>query len=348
MEGAESGFVAAWKWIRRNASTMFFFGGFIWDSVALHRGSKPWDLWLLLIYMCLSIVVLALIGREIKPKREEWFNWVLQFCFGGTLASLTVLYFISAASLPSLIFILFLAVVLVANEYLESRYGHMTVSLTMFAVGTMMYLNFAIPVVLKSVKPVWFYVSTALGLGLAFLLRRFAITDKVSFKPALVAGVVFVLLFLLKWIPPVPIVKREMIVCRELQRAPQTATAMVEAPPWWHFWKRSESTVHLRPGEKVYCYTAVFLPPGVETKIVHQWYYHDPNKGWTKDLRIVVPVRGGRDDGWRMWSYKWNFAAGDWRVYAETENGQVVAVGHFTVVPVPAGTAVDFKPIAMR
>lgn len=339
----------AWHHAARDAApATFFFGGFIWDTIALGRGFKAWDLWLLLGYLVVSTIVIALLGRGIRPRQERWFNFALQFCFGGTFASLTVLYFTSAASWPSLLFIVLVAVVLVANEYLEHRYGEMTIALTMYALSVVMYLNFAFPVVLRSVRPVWFYVSTAAGLGLTYALRRFATIERVSMKPAAVAAGALAVMFLLNWVPPVPLVKREMAICRDLVRTLPLATAKVEAPPPWWFWKRSEHTVHWRPGERIWCYSSVFAPAGISVRIAHRWYYRDPAQGWVTRARIPVTITGGREDGYRVHSYADHLQPGRWSVTVETESGQVIAVSNFTVVDAAGEPPPALKPVSYR
>ena len=61
--------------------------------------------------------------------------------------------------------------------------------------------------------------------------------------------------------------------------------------------------------------------------------------------RITVPIRGGREDGYRLYSMKYNVFAGDWRVNVETLDGRVIGRVNFKIVDsdTPATTTVSYK-----
>lgn len=326
----------------------FFAGGFAWDSVTLGRSYGPLDLWILFAYWLGAAALLALLGRKVAFRGAKYLDWGLQFCFGSLFSAFTVLYFISASSWPSLCFVCAVAGLLVVNEFLKETYSDLTLSWAFFSFCGAMFFNFALPHVFRSVSPWWFYLSTALGLAAAYGVRRLATGERASFVPSWVIGSALVLAFLFNWIPPVPMVKTDLVIGRDFSRSAAQYTMRIEKPPFWRYWSRTDRVVHQRGDEKVWCYSAIFLPRGIEAQIVHRWEYDDPNEGWVLRGRVPIAIRGGRTDGFRGWSYKQSLAPGDWRVSIETPNGQVAGVRYFRVEPAAPGAEIDFKEVHLR
>jgi hypothetical protein len=76
----------------------------------------------------------------------------------------------------------------------------------------------------------------------------------------------------------------------------------------------------------------VFAPVRLETTIFHHWY-HRPDKGgpFSPADRIPIRIQGGREGGYRAYTFKQGLSAGDWRVDVETEDGRVLGRVRFTV-----------------
>lgn len=70
--------------------------------------------------------------------------------------------------------VIFLALMLVSNEFIAEKYRSRTLVWTMFAACGTMYLNFLIPHVVHSIKPVWFYLSCIVSLMVVFAIHGFA------------------------------------------------------------------------------------------------------------------------------------------------------------------------------
>lgn len=280
---------------------------------------------------------------------QEGPDLALQFFFGGLFSALVIFYFLSSSYLPGLFLVLGLAALLTVNEFLEGHYQRFTLSWTLFATCAILFLNFALPHLFRSVHPIWFYVSTALGYGLVVLLRRASPRARGSLKPA--AGVALVLtgLYLFNGIPPVPLVKKRLQIVRALERTPAGYAARIETPPLWAPWRDTDRKVHQASGEKVFCYTSVFLPPGISTTLYHVWQHRDAKTGkWVTWSRIGFPVRGGRQDGYRGYTFKRNLAAGKWQVRVETEGGRVLGLNRFTVVALVPGREPSFRDLQLR
>jgi hypothetical protein len=111
--------------------------------------------------------------------------------------------------------------------------------------------------------------------------------------------------------------------------------------PWWMFWRRDERDLAWRPGEPVYCFTAVFAPTRLQSRIVHVWERLDEASGeWAESDRIGYDIVGGRDYGYRGYTLKRTMRPGRWRVRVETSGGRLLSRIPFTVREAePADTA---------
>jgi hypothetical protein len=261
--------------------------------------------------------------------REEGPVFLLQFCFGSMFSALFILYFLSTSYLPGFLIALGLLALLVANEFLEDQYHRFTLTWALFGTCAILFLNFALPHVMGSIHAIWFFLSTAAGVALAYAARRLSPKARGSLWPTHAVALSLAGLYLLNAIPPVPLVKKNVSICRNLERKDGTYAAEIEAPPVWAPWRSSETRVRQRSGEKIFCFTSVFAPKGLHASLYHSWRYHDPRKGWTETSRIGFPILGGRAEGFRGYTYKRNLSPGKWEVRLETEAGRVLGVVRF-------------------
>jgi hypothetical protein len=363
--GAVTGFALWGMRLKRYFPALAFFGGFGWDAATLGRAITSLDLFLLLGYLVCAAGLLIWLGRResttpesqgsapaVGWKRtliEDGPDLALQFFFGGLFSALFIFYFLSSSHLPGIFLVLALAGLLTANEFLEGHYQRFTLSWTLFATCAILFLNFALPHLFRSVHFLWFYVSTALGYGLVVLLKKATPRARGSLKPAAAVALGLVGLYLFNGIPPVPLVKKDLIICRELEKKEGHYAARIERPPLWAFWRETDRHVRQRPGEKVFCFTSVFLPPGITASLHHVWQRRDARTGkWVTQSRIGFPISGGRRDGYRGYTYKRNLEPGRWQVRVETEDGRVLGVNRFTVEALTDGSPLELKDLTLR
>jgi DUF2914 family protein len=205
-----------------------------------------------------------------------------------------------------------------------------------------------LPHALGSIHPVWFFISTAAGVSLVFLLKRLSPKARGSTWPIVGAALALVLLFLVNAIPPVPLVKKRMAICRGLEHVDGKYIGEMEKQPFWSLWRKSESVVRRRSGEKVFCFTSIFLPTAIHTTLYHRWRFEDPKTDdWVEAPRIGFPIHGGRRDGFRGYTYKQNMAPGRWEVRVETESGRVLSTIHFRV-EASADSTMEFKKVLLE
>lgn len=346
--------------LRRALPALAFFAGFLWDALTLGRTVTPMDLGILTAYLAGAAGILWFLGRrqalaaaaeqaavppETPPASSLELPWwqasgpylLLQFLFGGLFSALFIFYFKSSSHVLAYVWALALGGLLVANEFLEDRYRRFTLTWAIFGLCAMLLLNFVVPHIVGSVAGFWFFFSTLLGAGLAHWLHL-----KTPGRPgrtgpvwAIAAGLF--LAYALDVIPPVPLVKRDLAVGHNLVRAEGLYRLQLEKTPWWVFWRRVESDIRLAPGERLYCVSAVFAPRGLDTRLYHRWEHYEERRGWVTYSRIGFGLSGGREGGYRGYTWKQNLAPGDWRVAVETENERTLAVHRF---------AIDAEPLA--
>jgi hypothetical protein len=280
--------------------------------------------------------------------REDGPAFSLQFLFGSLFSALVIFYFLSSSYLPGFLLVISLVALLILNEFLESQYHRFTITWTLYGICAILFLNFALPHMLRSIHPAWFFISTAAGVASVYCIKALSPNARGSTWPILGAAAALILLYLVNAIPPVPLVKKSMIICRNLVKTDGRYEGEMQKPPLWSAWRNSESVVRQRPGEKVFCFTSVFLPTGIRTTLFHRWLYDDPRTGkWVQYSRIGFPVGGGRQEGFRGFTYKRNLAPGRWEVRVETESGRVLGTIHFDA-EASADSTMEFRKIALE
>jgi hypothetical protein len=316
---------------QRHLPVLAFFGGFVWDALTLGRSIKPLDLVLLLGYLTAASAILIVIGRGLTFRYSQYLNFALQFLFGGIFSALLIFYFLSSSGLPGFLFVLGLAALLIGNEFLGSRYSELTLSWSFFTLCAIMFFNFALAHLFRSISTFWFYLGTLLAVLLVLAIRHVSRHESASSKPSLAVAALMLLLHVFNVIPPVPLVKKQMFVAHALKRSSGGYVAQIESPGW-KFWRSSAATFHRQGSEPVYCFTSVFVPSEIATTIRHRWeVFDDEEDEWQTTSVIPFRIAGGRQTGYRGFTYKQNVTPGRWRVTAETESGAAIGIIDFRV-----------------
>jgi hypothetical protein len=327
--------------LRRYAPALAFLGGFVWDALTLGRTITPLDLFILLGYLIGAAAILVALGRGAAFRGSQYLKYVLQFFFGGIFSALFIFYFLSSSGLPGFLFVLCLAALLVGNEFLQSTYSELTLSWVFFTLSAIMFFNFALAHLFRSISTFWFYLGTLIATLLVVALRQTSRHDSATIKPSIGIAGVMLLLHAFNGIPPVPLVKKQMILAHDVRKSDGGYVARVESPGW-RFWRASSATFHRRGSEPVYCFTSVFVPNGITTTIRHRWEVLQDGD-WTTTSVIPIRISGGRQSGYRGYTYKQNVTPGRWRVTAESESGAAIGIVQFTIAKGEPGKMKELK-----
>lgn len=335
--------------LRRFYPLAAFLGGFAWDTLTLGQRVRTMDFWRLGAFLLgAALIAVWLAWRDARklqaPATENCLRgriskitWqapylLLQFFFGGIFSALFILYFKSSGHLGTWLMAAFLGSLLVANEFTGKRYGRrFTLTWALFALNAILLFNFALPHAVGSLNPLWFYGSTAAGIVLTHVLWRLAPGQPGRIFPAWALSAMLILAWRLDMIAPVPLVKRDLAVGHEFVQATGRYALQVEQAPAWQFWRDQAATVHLTEGGRLYGVSAVFAPLGVTAALEHRWEVRDPDGSWRQVYRNRFQSTGGRERGFRGYSWVLNPQPGDWRFIVATQDGRTIGTLPLTV-----------------
>lgn len=330
-----------------------FIAGFTWDSFTLTRIDLLMDNMILFSYVLfagLFIYLVTLIDAEIIEhplilKYKNIYPNLIQFFFGGLFSAYVVYYFQSASLTKNWLFIVFLIILLISNEFLKNHLSSFQLQLAIYYLATFSFFIFYLPVLFETMSPYLFILSGIISsgfiTGLIWLLYK-KMEDKIQnhLKHIIInlgsIYIIFNLLYFTNIIPPVPLSLKEAGIYHSVQRVDDNYTMQFEEGRWYEPFKEADDVFHHREGDLVYCYASVFAPTDLDTKIYHHWQYYDEQKDeWYTSDRTSYKITGGRDGGFRGYTNKKNVQPGLWRIDVETELEQLLGRISFEIEATP-------------
>lgn len=335
----------------RYVAPFTFTFGFLLDAFTLNRIDLWIDHLVLLGYLscaggAIAIYNLYESGRMRVRFMERGIAFVpvvMQFGFGGLLSAFVLFYAKSAALSRSWLFLLIFAVLLIGNERFRARYQRVVFQVSIYFTALFSYSIFLLPLVLKKIGPTIFLLSGVLSLVLValFVLFLYLLAPRqiAQSKQTLAYSIgsiflLFNILYFTNIIPPIPLALKESGIYHSVARTEEGAYALrFEVAPWYSIFRETSAVYHGKFGEPVYYFTSIFAPTKFNTPIFHQWsYYDEQERTWVRTERIKFSIVGGRDGGYRGYSYKTGIQPGYWRVEVVTEQGQVLGRESFRVI----------------
>lgn len=237
----------------------FFFAGFLFDVVLLHRiDSTP-----LLIHQGVYLVLSSLLifvdhrlhvaGKEpegLLGRIASFRLWVMHFFLGTLLNAFMVFYFRASSGLLSFIFLLALAGLIVANELPRFRQQGPIVRIAMLSFATTSFLAYLLPVIAGKLAPWQYYLSIVIGSAVTFglwkVFTRFNKDPNWTFRRAVVPGLVvqgaLFVFYLFGAIPPVPLSLKHIdvyagITPEKSEKGMHYGLSYQPAPAW-QFWRK--------------------------------------------------------------------------------------------------------------
>jgi hypothetical protein len=338
----------------------FFFAGFLFDVLLLHRiDSVPllahqgtylvlsaalifWD-------HRLSVAQQSPLGKQPTgwvAKAAGYRLWVMHFFLGTLLNAFMVFYFRAASSLSAFAFLVALAGIIVLNELPQFRSKGPIVRVVLLSFAVTSYLAYLIPVIWHELRP-WQYVVAVLGgsaatFGFWLLFNRFAKDPTWTFArgvaPGLTLQATLLVLYLVGVIPPVPLSLKHIGIYSKVTRNPagakSTYTLEFQPAPVWQPWRREHAEFVADAGVEVNAFVRVFAPTDFRDGIGFLWEFDDPDKGWTPRGApwFDKGFRSGGEKGWATWGSHHLTKPGDYRVRIMTEDGREIGRKGFTFV----------------
>jgi len=332
---------------------VFFTAGFIFDALLLHRIDDPLMLTHQAIYLSLSAMIIAwdLFGEEDHHVVPKWLTkpWIyregiLHFILGTLLNVYTIFYFKSGSFMSSLFFLAFIGTLLYLNEARPLRISKHLLRNALFGLCLISYMNIIVSIGIGMGGP-WVFL---LAIGVAFfvhgcyvnLLRSRLPASRIFREikaPFFGIALIYVLLYVFKVLPPVPLSVKYLGIYRNVARDNGDYRLGFYGSSW-QFWKQGEDVFEARPGDKIVCFAQIFSPSRFKDQLFVRWQYKDEHQGWQSWDAIPMDIAGGREEGYRGFTVKTNYQPGPWRVSIETADGREVGRISFVVVAAEPGT----------
>ncbi len=302
-----------------------------------------------------------LIGALPMPQKKRSFFSVVrswtpvahQYSTGNLLSAFLILYSASASFTASWPFLVLVAVAAVGNEVIRLRKYKLPFDVGLFLLNLILFFTLAVPIALGSIGVFTFLASLLVSAivfqmfrrTLRFIAKETYIKNKKSI--GVVSGFVFSLiavLYITNIIPPIPLAVKDIDFYHFVERSGDTYRVHDEARGFLDsFFDIGGTELRLTNEEHAYVFTAVFAPADLDTDIVHRWeFYEEGTQQWVTGNIVAFPIVGGRQGGYRGFSFTEAPTPGKWRVSVETESGQTVGRAYLTVkrvnTPVPQDT----------
>lgn len=329
---------------------LFFLSGVAYDTLTLTRIDRLQDNLILLIYLLLLGVLIVLTGRlgvDLPLDRERAValsplaRWVLrvkpyypsaiQFLLGSLFSAYAIFYSRSATLTSTAIFFALLIVLLIVNEFLRNRLSSLRLLISLYAMVCFAFFTFFLPVMTGYMNAFVFLAGAGLSAGVTLRVVQLIYRgnpDRSKTEAVGVTAPAFALIglligfYFLNWIPPVPLSLKYGGIYHEVKKAGDRFELSFDKK-WYQFWKRSDTT--FPADEPIYCFTAVFAPVDLDTTVYHHWYFRtNDSRPFAHADKIPIKISGGREGGYRAYTFKQRLNPGEWRVDVETEDGRII------------------------
>ena len=335
---------------------VFFLSGIVYDTLTLTRIDRLQDNLILLLYVVLLGVLIVLTGRlgvapvEISDPAQSsgltqtfirvrpYYPMAIQFLLGGLFSAYAIFYSRSATLTSTGIFLGLLILLLVGNEFLRDRLSNLRLLVSLYAVVCFAFFTFFLPVILGYMNSVVFLIGAIVSVAVILRVVQLIYRNNAARSsqeavqvtiPAVVLIAALVGFYFLNWIPPVPLSMKFGGMYHEIKRNGDQFELSFEKH-WYQVWKRADTTYPANL--PIYCFTAVFAPVDLNTTIYHHWYFR-PNESrpFVHADRIPIKISGGREGGYRAYSFKQGLDQGEWRVDVEAGDGRIIGQASVTV-----------------
>jgi len=193
-----------------------------------------------------------------------------------------------------------------------------------------------------------FLASGAISLVVLYLfllLLKFITKEKFAKSKKMlilsIAGIYLAtnILYFANLIPPIPLSLKEAGIYHSIYRNSSGQYVVEGEAKGLLSYFSLHDDIHIVKGDTVYAHSAIFSPAMFNNNIVHVWQKYDgTSKQWITIYQVNLFTTGGREGGYRTYSYVKNITPGEWRVNVETSDHKIIGRLRFNV------TYVDSEP----
>jgi hypothetical protein len=354
-------------WVRaheRALSALFMAGGFVFDSWAFGRIDHPATQAVFIVYLLVAGIAIA-VRHGMESRSEDKrpsertravIMFVTQFALGALLSGFCVFYIRSASIFASWPYLLFMAGIFVGQEVFRHYHSRLVFVALLLFFSVYSYAIMLVPMLLGQIGAVPFLLSGLFALLLFGLyMRGLARLGHETYRGArlqIAGGMAVIALlinacYFLKVFPPLPLVLTDTGIYHSVRRVGGDYQAKAEeAPAAWRALFGTNPVLHPLIGTRLYAYSAIFAPEGLRTRVVHEWQWMDASGAWATQQRVPVPISGGRENGFRFYTFRTAPRPGQWRVNILSDDGRTIGRIRFAVEPQAVAPATSTKRLA--
>lgn len=351
------------QFIKKNSIKLditFFVLGFIFDAWLV---SYPDKLGVILHQAFYLFLIATLIHYEFLFQIDKWkpsgkvlkiwpYKDLALHFFLGTLLNIYSLFYIKSASLfSSLVFLFLMIAMIFANELpFVKKSKKINLKVGLYSICLFSFFSVVFPIIFGfiGIIPFGFSIVSTLGvLIVQLVLLRKAVDDykvlhHAILKPVISVVAIFSLFYFLGLIPPVPLSVKEQGVYYSLEKRNSHYYLSADKDDN-EFWRLSRTTFYAEPGDKIYFYSQIYSPASISDNIIVHWFKEDTVGSWESMDKVPVTITGGREEGYRIFTFKSNYDAGDWKIVVETSTGVEISRLYFTVINADVDPSRSFK-----
>lgn len=327
---------------RQYIPLVFFIFGFALDVLTLGRIDDIWNIIQQGIYLFLGLFLLLLRHLDISKwvSKYKFFEKIIfyekeifHFALGSLLSAFTIFFFKSSSSWQSYFFLVFILALLIFNETQHLQEKGLDIKYALLSLCFVCYLTYVLPIIFSFFAQIFLYLAVVFTLAIFYVvnlkLKNIKMGESalilIPLKPIYLTMGLIILLNLVHAIPPVPLSVNFMGIYHNVEKVDGNYR-LSYTRPFYKFWQKGDQEFLARNGDKVYFFTSIFSPGGFNEKIYVHWQQKNPKGEWQTSDRIPIEIVGGREQGFRGFTFKENFTAGDWKINLETQSGR--AIGH--------------------
>ncbi len=340
-------FISFYKANENKVDLAFFLGGFIFDIFTLAAIDDLFSIaqqitYLLITGSILYFEFLVPLGvASIHPRFEKIWNYrqlIFHFILGSVLSTYSLFFLKSSSVFSSLIFVVLLIGLMIANELKAVQNSGVNIKLSLYMICVFSFFSMIFPVILGFVGWIPFLLALAMTCvflwGVYRLLLRKIQDEHVLIRKLIIPSATVILLFfafyMIGWIPPVPLSVQNMGIYHKIEKK-NSQFILFHENPSWRWWQNGDQEFVAQSGDQIYFFAKLFSPARFSDAVILHWYFKDPRQGWVSTDSIPMQITGGREGGYRGFAVKQNYSAGEWRVSVETTDHREIGRMYFTV-----------------
>lgn len=340
----------AWfRFVSHHWLTVAFVLGFVTDFILLDRVDDKIDNAILFFYVILATVSLILfyvaVAEKVGPTSVrfllKWTTIAMQYAFGGLLSGMLIFYGRSGDFSTSAPFMIIILTTIFVNELVTKRSDRLLYNVSVYFIGLFSYCVLVVPVWLGDMGDIIFVGSGLLALFITFIVIKILRGIIPNFLNLQMRWLVFIIgslyglfnfMYFLNIIPPIPLSLTELSIYHSVERTETGNYRIVkEAKPWYQDWFSLTTIFTPEAGKGAYCFSRVYAPTDLRTKITHVWAYQDTAGNWQEHYRNTYAISGENEGGYRGYTVIKSLSDGKWRCTVENSRGQVLGHKTFTV-----------------